>query len=64
MGLTMGQRKAVTRQVARRYRTDGRAETARILDKLCALTGWLTSDQRDQWGDSPGRHGLWVFRLD
>jgi transposase InsO family protein len=40
MGLTMGQRKAVTRQLARRYRAAGRAEKARILDELCGLTGW------------------------
>lgn len=36
----MAQRKAVTRQIARRYRTAGKAEKARILDELCALTGW------------------------
>lgn len=36
----MGQRKAVTRQVARRYRLAGRVEKARILDELCAVTGW------------------------
>ncbi|WP_162293093.1 integrase catalytic domain-containing protein [Actinophytocola xinjiangensis] len=36
----MGQRKAVTRQAARRYRSAGRVEKARILDELCALTGW------------------------
>jgi Integrase core domain len=40
MGLTMSQRKAVTRQLARRYRGAGRVEKARILDELCALTGW------------------------
>lgn len=36
----MSQRKAVTRQLARRYHTAGRVEKARILDELCALTGW------------------------
>ena len=36
----MGQRKAVTRQLARRYRAVGRVEKARMLDELCALTGW------------------------
>lgn len=36
----MGQRKAVTRQLGRRYRAAGRVEKARILDELCALTGW------------------------
>src|SRR5919198_1931421 len=40
MGLTMGERKAVTRQIAGRYRAAGRVEKARILDELCAVTGW------------------------
>jgi transposase InsO family protein len=40
MGLTMGERRAVTRQVAVRYRAAGRVEKARILDELCAVTGW------------------------
>lgn len=36
----MSQRKAVTAQLAGRYRRAGRVEKARILDELCALTGW------------------------
>jgi hypothetical protein len=40
MGLTMGQRKAVTRQLARRYRAASRAGKAVMLGELCALTGW------------------------
>ncbi len=36
----MGQRAAVTKQLAGRYRRAGRVEKARILDELCALTGW------------------------
>jgi hypothetical protein len=40
MGLTMGQRKAVTRQIAQRYQSAGKSEKARILDELCALTRW------------------------
>lgn len=40
MGLTMGERRAVTRQVAGRYRDAGRVEKVRILDELCAVTGW------------------------
>src|ERR1700739_3048848 len=40
MGLTLAQRRAVTRVVAIRYRGAGRAEKARILDELCATTGW------------------------
>src|SRR3989337_2864838 len=40
MGLTMSQRKAVTRQLGRRYRSASKAGKAVILDELCALTGW------------------------
>src|SRR5450756_1631633 len=37
MGLTMGQRKAVTKATATRYRSVAKAK---ILDELCELTGW------------------------
>jgi hypothetical protein len=40
MGLTMAQRDAVTREVALRYQHAGRGEKSRILDELCAVTGW------------------------
>jgi hypothetical protein len=40
MGLTMGQRKAVTKAIATRYRRSDRAGKKTILDELCALTGW------------------------
>src|SRR5271163_3798679 len=40
MGLTMSQRKAVTKTVATRYRRADRAAKAKILDELCAMTGW------------------------
>ncbi|MBM7790330.1 DDE-type integrase/transposase/recombinase [Tenggerimyces flavus] len=36
----MVQRLAVARQVAVRYRAAGRADKSRILDELCATTGW------------------------
>jgi hypothetical protein len=36
----MGQRQAVARQLARRYRDGSRVEKATILDELCATTGW------------------------
>jgi hypothetical protein len=40
MELTLAQRIAVTRVIAVRYRRAGKAEKARILDELCATTGW------------------------
>lgn len=40
MGLTLGQRRAVTRQTAKRYRSASKTGKAVILDELCALTGW------------------------
>lgn len=40
MGLTVSERKAVTRQMAVRYRAARKGEKAAILDELCALTGW------------------------
>jgi hypothetical protein len=38
--LSMGERKAVTRQIATRYRKASRLQKRLILDELCALTGW------------------------
>jgi hypothetical protein len=38
--LTLAQRTAVTRVIAIRYQGAGRAEKAKILDELCATTGW------------------------
>jgi hypothetical protein len=40
MGLTMGQRKAVTKATAARYLLASRAAKSVILDELCATTGW------------------------
>lgn len=40
MELTLAQRTAVTRVIAVRYRRAGNAEKAKILDELCAITGW------------------------
>ncbi|MGH3968512.1 MAG: integrase catalytic domain-containing protein [Mycobacterium sp.] len=40
MELTLAQRTAVTRVIAVRYRRAGKAEKAKILDELCATTGW------------------------
>jgi hypothetical protein len=40
MGLTMGQRQAVTKAIAARYRRARRAEKGTILDELCQVPGW------------------------
>ena len=40
MGLSMAQRKAVTSEMARRYPKASKQEKGRMLDELCALTGW------------------------
>jgi len=40
MGLTMSQRKAVTKATATRYWSASKGAKAVILDELCATTGW------------------------
>jgi len=40
MGLTMGERKAVTREVRERYRRARKKVKGRILDEFCTLTGY------------------------
>jgi hypothetical protein len=46
MGLTMGQRKAVTKANATRYKWAGKADKGKILDELCATTGWHRNHAR------------------
>lgn len=40
MGLSMAERKAVTKEMARRYVKASRKDKGAMLDELCALTGW------------------------
>ena len=46
MGLTMGERKAVAKTMAKRYRVAGKVEKTAMLDELCALTGWTRDHAR------------------
>lgn len=42
----MSERKAVTRQMAKRYRRASKPEKGRLLDELCQLTGWTRRHAR------------------
>lgn len=46
MGLSMAERKAVTKEMARRYEKASKTEKGRILSELCALTGWTRRHAR------------------
>ena len=46
MGLSMAEKRAVTKQMARRYVKAGKVEKGRMLDELCALTGWTRRHAR------------------
>lgn len=46
MGLTMGQRRAVTKVIATRYKRADKPGKGVILDELCATTGWHRSHAR------------------
>ncbi len=46
MGLTMSQRRAVTKAIATRYKRAGKAAKGVVLDEVCAATGWHRSHAR------------------
>ncbi len=46
MGLTMSQRRAVTKAIATRYKRGDKAGKGVILDELCATTGWHRNHAR------------------
>src|SRR6185369_16046148 len=46
MGLTLAERKAVTQAAAMRYQQAGKRGKTRILDELCANTGWHRNHAR------------------
>lgn len=46
MGLTMSERKAVTKKLALDYRRGDRARKGQILDQVCELNGWHRSHAR------------------
>ncbi|MFL5799100.1 MAG: integrase [Actinomycetota bacterium] len=46
MGLSMAERRAVTKQMVKRYARSSKLEKGRMLDELCALTGWTRRHAR------------------
>jgi hypothetical protein len=46
MGLTLAQKQAVSAAIATRYKRSGKAAKGRMLDELCATTGWHRNHAR------------------
>lgn len=46
MGLTMAERKALTKAMIKRYGAATKTQKTAMLDELCALTGWTRDHAR------------------
>ena len=46
MGLTLAERRAITETTATRYQLASKRDKSRILDELCANTGWHRNHAR------------------
>ena len=62
MGLTLAERKAVTKASATRYQRAGKGGKGRILDELCANTGWHRNHARKalrpRWRPRSSNHAV------
>jgi hypothetical protein len=63
MGLTMSQRKAVTKATATRYRSASKGAKVVILDELCATTGWHRDHARKALREALGPRRVPVPRM-
>jgi len=54
VGLTMSERKAVTKQMARRYESASKKAKGAMLDELCSLTGWSRPHARRTLAEAAG----------
>ena len=54
MGLDLGTRLVVTKELKGRYLRGSRADRSQVLDELCALTGWHRDHARKALRKAPG----------
>jgi hypothetical protein len=57
VGLSMAERRAVTKQMAGRYQKASKGEKGSMLDELCALTGWTRRHARRALTTARARRG-------